>query len=292
MPAVQLTARPRPAASYRDCLRKCARCGVAYSNGRSRPTLIYEDPLDNLPPPLRPGALDLLERSMNVDNRSNKRAKFGFIRSEDAVTWTIFVGLQRSIPFALPAICRALFDLSIEQPPELLLWGASVEGGEGGRAVEERLIRISDHLGERARSRSEPDVILDFGPAGLVVIEVKYQSSNDHRERANWAPYLDERRAFDQPRLAQSSGLYELVRNWRFAHDLAGSRPFLLVNLAPKRTLETTAGRALFERSLGAKENGRFLPLSWTDFLGVVEEQEVQRPPWWDPYVESRSLRS
>ena len=285
-------ARPRPAASYRDCLRKCERCGVAYSNGRSRPTLIYEDPLDNLPTALRSGALDVLERSMNVDNRSNKRAKFGFIRSEDAVTWTIFVGLLRSIPFALPAICRELFDLSIEQAPELLLWGASVEGSKRGQAVEERLIDISDRLGERARSRSEPDVILDFGPAGLVVIEVKYQSPNDHRERANWTPYLNESRAFAQPTLAQSSGLYELVRNWRIAHDLAASSPFLLVNLAPQHLLDATPGRPLFERSLGARGNGRFLPLSWSDFLAVVEGQETQLPPWWDPYVESRSLRS
>lgn len=283
--------RPRAAACFADCLRRCDSCRVGYSNGRSRPTLIHEDPLDNLPSPLRPGARELLDQAINVDNRSNKLAKFGFSSSEDAVTWSVFVGLQRSVPELLVPLYGHLFGLSPEAPPALVLWGAAVDQDPRGEAVVGDLLAISDRLGERSRSRSEPDVVLDFGDAGLVIIEVKYRSGNDHRQRANWDPYLRDTKAFSVPEQARSSGLYELLRNWRIAHDLAGSRPFVLVNLAPERVLAKTPGMASFEASLGAPGRGRFLRLSWAEFLTGIDGFSASLPAWWASYIEGRSLR-
>jgi hypothetical protein len=120
-------------------------------------------------------------------------------------------------------------------------------------------------------------------------VEVKYLAPNDHRRVANWRPYV-EGEAFRDPAKATASGLYELVRNWRMAHDLADGRPFVLVNLAPAATLDTTPSIDQFKASLGASARGRFELLTWGLFRTTVERECGGLPPWLDAYLRRQRL--
>ena len=40
---------PQKASSYDDCLRKCMKCNLGYSNAKTNPTLIYKYYKDNIP---------------------------------------------------------------------------------------------------------------------------------------------------------------------------------------------------------------------------------------------------
>jgi hypothetical protein len=282
----------RPAAQYEDCLRQCHECGVGFSNTLGEPTLIHADPLRNIPDEVRSGALETLSLAINERNRKNKLKKFGFSTSEDAVTWTVFSFLARQRPTTLASLSSSVFGLPATGVASVLLWGVPITPGQRGSLVQEDVLSVSAALGERPRSRSEPDVVLDFGNAGVALVEVKYRSANDCRRLAPWNTYVGTSSAFSDARGAEASGLYELVRNWRIAHDLAGSRPFAVVNLAPERTLAKTRGLDQLVAGLNTSARARFLPLTWSSLLAAIETATGGLPHWLETYVKGRRLRS
>jgi len=265
-------------------------CRVGYSNARQTPTLIWEDPLHNIPAQVRIGAREALAASINVRNRKNKVRRFGYSTSEDAVTWTVFSFLHGQHQDDLSQLYKDVFSIVADEPPALLLWGVPVPHGLRGQEAQDQFIALSDKLTEIPNSRTEPDVLLDFGEAGLAIIEVKYRSGNDSRNSANWHRYLPCRAAFKDSKKAESSGLYELVRNWRFAHDLAGKRPFVVANLAPEDTFTTTAGLTDFEASLATSGKRKFLRLSWCRFLWTASQAVGGFPNWLNAYLAERGL--
>ena len=88
------------------------------------------------------------------------------------------------------------------------------------------------------------------------------------------------------------AGLYELVRNWRVAHDLADGRPFTVVNLTSGSTLAATEGIDEFAASLRVSPTSQFLPLTWPSFLTAMEIASGSLPPWMQIYLQSRGLRT
>lgn len=271
------------ATKYSDCLRRCEKCGIGFSNGSNRPTLIYLRPEHNVPEQVRDGILDTLEQSLNEQHRVDKISKFGFSTSEDALTWTVFEHLRRS-----GRLRTALHSCAItgpqSDPSALLLWGVpNPLGSIEGSRFRERLIAICDRLGEDPTCRSEPDVAMDFGDAGVVLIEVKYRSGNDKKKfGTRYDRYVRETDAFIDLEAIGRSELYELTRNWRIGVDLASGRLFTLVNLVvrdsdPARTEEFRAG-------LNPKR-GQFLVLQWPDFI-----VGFQQPDWLKSYLAARFL--
>ena len=52
-------------------------------------------------------------------------------------------------------------------------------GDDRGWRVREQLESIAKRFGEDPRSRTEPDVLLDLGESGIMIIEVKHRSPTD-----------------------------------------------------------------------------------------------------------------
>jgi hypothetical protein len=168
--------RKRPS-SFGDLLRRCEPCGIGYSNARLNPVMIYRDPAANVPSEVRGGLGRVLDSSLNDRNRDQKRFKFGSQNSEDAVTWAVFSFFVCGQPDALRALGKRW--LGSDAPPAALIWGVPVPDQPRGVEIRKELISILDQIGEHPRSLSEPDVVLDYAEAGLVVIEVKLGSKND-----------------------------------------------------------------------------------------------------------------
>jgi len=273
---------PPTTVSYATCLRRCEDCGVGFSNARdaSCVTKIYRDPTRNVPAPLRGGLLETLGLAMNVRNRENKREKLAFETSEDAATWTVFRYLQNAglLRLVVEARVRASTRAPADEPA-LLLWGAPVPAGDvRARAIRARLGEILCAIGENPDWFSEPDVALDLGLAGIVMIEVKHRSPNDRKDPdyGGWPRYLADTDVFADTATLRRSGHYELARNWRIGCDLAGDRPFTLVNLGPEALFEGVEGERLaeFERCLRAGETRRFRRLSWPVLLDALAQPE------------------
>jgi hypothetical protein len=268
---------------------------VGISNARRNPTLLFDDPLMNVPQHVQDGLLETLGLALNERNRDNKRVKFGFSTSEDALTWTVFKYLHDSGQLmdvlrraGLPVPDRA------SSPEALLLWGVPVPldraENERGWWIRGRLEAIGDQLGENPRSRTEPDVLIDLGKAGIVIIEAKHRSPMDVTEASygGWDRYYPADSPLPYAAAMRASGCYELARNWQFGLGLAADppRPFMLACLGPDVLFRGEAAEVLrpFEDSLPKDGSAGFQKLRWRTLLGAIE----QPPGWLVRYVGSR----
>src|ERR1700733_12635533 len=231
--SIKLSSRPPRATSFESCLRKCEPCGVGVSNASTDQTFIYQNPLHNIPEEARSGALTALKGALNQTNLESKVQKFGFSTSEDALTWTVFSYLQRAHLFRQVVASLGLLPIPPINEPTVLLWGAPLPStSENGWQLRQKIETTLKEIGELSNSYSEPDVMLDFGSAGLVIIEVKYRSGNAIcKDRSKFIKYVEGSGAFKRGEQASDSGLYELARNWRIGFDLSNHRPITLVNL-------------------------------------------------------------
>lgn len=265
------------ASDYRSCLRRCDVCGIGLSNANTddtdRLTIIYYDPFANLPDWIREGCEQTLAQALNVRNRRAKQTKFASSKSEDHVTWTVFRFLQHT-----EVLGKTLRQVGMwpgtDKPrePALLLWGVPVPNDDPvGTNIRDRLIEVSDWIGEDPYYRSEPDVILDFGQAGVVFIEVKCSSANEEKAATyvGWDKYLKSTQSFVDARRVRGTGLYELARNWRIGWDLADGRDLTLVNLGPADLFAGQKGANLaeFRECLNGADGQRFETLTWAELL-------------------------
>ena len=286
--------RPQSATSYASCLRRCEPCGIGYSNARDseKAVVIYRDPLANIPQAVRAGAREALSHALNILNRTSKLKKFAFETSEDAITWTVFRHLQaEGLLRAVLRGCRLPHAASAAGEPELLLWGVPVPAeNPSGRLVQEQLTAILDGIGDNPKSRSEPDVVLDFGQDGLVVIEVKHRSGNDIKPTNyyGWQRYRKNTAAFTDTNRLCDTGLYELARNWRIGWELAKDRSFTLVNLAPAEFFQgpQCGPLAEFQQCLAISERTHFLELTWDQVIAAIP----QKPDWLGQHLRARRV--
>jgi hypothetical protein len=289
-----LLPKPRKTTTgFASCDRRCDACGIGFSNGVDA-TTIYLDPLHNLPPEVHEGALATIGASLNERNRKSKEERFGFSTSEDAVTWTVFSWLARENPAALIHLGERI-RLRPSRPPAVHLWGVAVPAAERS-TLADRLSRVLNKgLKEASDSHTEPDVILDFGTEGIVIIEVKHRSGNDVQPgkfARKFDRYVQDTDAFADPALATASAHYELTRNWRVGRDLADSAAFRLVNLGPAKLFERRAGEKLatFEASLSREHDRDFIRLPWADFLFDIESATGPLPTWLSGWLSTRGI--
>lgn len=219
--------------SWDDLVYRCDVCGIGFSNATARRDRrrIVRSPEMNVPEGVRDGLTDVLGRAANVRNRPSKRWKFCSEKSEDAVTWTVVRTLTTE--HALGRLLPPQLASADEMEPAVLLWGVPVSG-PGAEELRVELEHISDRIGERPASRSEPDVIVAWRDV-LAIVEAKLTSKNDSKPAtySGWSLYHSEKYFRAAPGPVAGTGLYELVRNWRIGCELAGRRRFVLVNLSP-----------------------------------------------------------
>lgn len=285
--AVTTNTAPLAPKSVNHCLRRCA-CGKGgYSNARNQPTWIFTEPTENVPAEVRAGLDEALTASLNRRSQKTKRFRFGFETSEDAVTWTVFRYLQKAGRIRQHlAACGNNVATQATTEPSLLLWGSPVPSSdERGREVRSNLIEVlGATLNERKASFSEPDVILDFGTAGIVIIEAKYRSGNDRKPTGygGWLQYLDDSEAFRDPQAVKASGLYELARNWRIGWELARDGPGSLLNLGPSSLLVENRDLVTFGAALATGPKKQFQVITWARLLS----NEV--PAWLQTWLERK----
>jgi hypothetical protein len=278
---------PIAAANWLDCLRRCLKCEVGISNARDNPTIIFNNPLLNVPMEVHGGLLDTLSLSLNVRNRANKRTKFGFSTSEDALTWTVFKFLSdhgqltnvlRTAGLPIPE--------AVSRHEAMLLWGVPMpldrKSNVNGWELRQSLEIISTGLGEDPNSSTEPDVLIDFGPHGVFIIEVKHRSETSLKDvgYAGWDKYFPANSPLPYAAAMRASECYELARNWRFGLELIATtnRPFTLAYLGPSSLFEGIAESVLqpFEDCLPAEGLASFHRIGWNALLGAITDP----PPW------------
>ena len=274
------------AAGYEVCLRRCEACGIGYSNASSpdpsKLQKLLRDPFVGLPEWISEGSDNALDQCLNqaAGHAAKKRRDFHSGASEDHATWVVFRTLQHYRLIGDSFNCPGRIS-------SMLLWGVpSPSGCSDGKELRERLLQVLRvRLQEGEGWFTEPDVVLDFGEEGVVIVEAKLTSPNDWKDPSyrGWGKYLNDL-AFRNQELAKQSGLYQLVRNWRVAFELAGARPFVVLNLAPGFDKSERRNLARFRASLRVAHH-RFRLKTWDQLC-----MPLPKADWFDHYVEKRGL--
>jgi len=247
-----------------ELVYRCETCGFGFSNAmdpRQR-RVIVRYPEMNVPVRVRNGLEDALGRAVNTRNRRTKWWKCCSSRSEDALTWTVARTLEQT--GTLEQLIPQKLSESVSGEPSMVLWGVPV-GGADAASLAGDLARISKLIGERPAGRSEPDIIVGWSDL-LAIVEAKLDSRNEVKPTSypGWPLYYSET-AFRVPADSVArSGLYELVRNWRIGCELAGSRSFVLVNLAPTK-LEADVSK--LRSVITETPNRHLVTRTWSDAL-------------------------
>lgn len=268
--------------SYNDCLRRCEKCEIGISNSNNNPTVIYKNYIENVPELLRQDLDFSLNHSINEMNRQNKKNKFGFSTSEDALTWSFFKYFVIKNKFS-----ELLRILNIEgncATFDIYLWGTNIWKINDDSNFIDKFIAVSDSFNEDSAKRTEPDVIVKLKDK-LVFIEVKYLSSNELKtDTEKFRKYLVSE--VSEKEVIESEH-YELLRNWAFASKLSNGDNFELINLAPKKLFSDKNRNKLtqFENSLKSTK-GNFRKLSWEEILGKVNNEEYEL--WFKKYLDRK----
>jgi hypothetical protein len=264
-----------------DCIYRCT-CGVSYSNALDEQdrVMIMPSPELNVPREVRSGLSETLNNAVNRRSVESKKLKFCFETSEDAVTWTVFRGLER-----LGRLDALVVPDQPQGQPALLLWGVPVAGARSAE-VASALRAVCRRLNEPANALTEPDAIVAWDDL-LVFVEAKYRSGNDCRPGyGGFARYLGRAELFSVPRAeVEAAGYYELTRNWLIGSEVAEALAiagFLLVNLGPPEKIETEA--EAFSNLVAVSDRRDFVQRSWNDVLEAASPLE----PWLDRYASER----
>jgi hypothetical protein len=141
----------------------CPNHGVSVSTS---PTYVYKDYRHNFITDV-----PALERVKGLKIES---WRLGNERSEDALSWNVFVGLAGLN--GLGAAFQSLTGIEVDGETELYLWGVRISDEEP--RVWDRLKCARRHLEEGAGWPTEPDVILRVPGRAIVLIEAKFGSAN------------------------------------------------------------------------------------------------------------------
>jgi hypothetical protein len=273
----------RTVARHSDSIYRCS-CGTSYSNAANPDArvLITASPELNVPEPVRGGLAIALTKAANKTNLANKRTKFCFATSEDAVTWTVFNGLRQA------GRLGAVVPGAPEGMPGLLLWGSEVADGSAAD-VAAVLRDVCIELPEKPRRLTEPDAILTWDEL-LVFVEAKYRSRNDKKPGyENFALYTDGRPdLFVSAVEVAAVGYYELTRNWRIGVEVAerlGRREFVLINLGGEALTESAAE---FATTIEQTHTRRFCHRTWAEVLEAASPLES----WLIDYRRTRELET
>lgn len=157
--ATWLPRRSRGAKRQAACPEHCISVSTS-------PTYVYDDFRRNFIV-----SVPLLERVKRLKVES---WRLGNERSEDALSWNLFVSLAELGELA--SAFRLLTGREADSEPELYLWGVRVTAGEPHKW--DRLLTVRDKLERRPGIPTEPDITLRVPGVAIVLIEAKFGSPN------------------------------------------------------------------------------------------------------------------
>jgi hypothetical protein len=141
----------------------CPDHGISVSKS---PTYVYRD--------YRRNFIVAIPQLQRVVPLKFERWRLGNERSEDAVSWNVFVGLAEL--GGLMAVFRHLSGLEPRSEPELYLWGVRI--GVPAPHRWPTLAAVRDILEPGIGIPTEPDIMLRVPGQALVLVEAKFGSPN------------------------------------------------------------------------------------------------------------------
>jgi hypothetical protein len=248
-------------------------------------TFEYEDPRRNFP------LLDEAEWELTgpqVGARERDLHRLARERSEDAITYNVFRGLEKAKAVAPLAA-------AITGRPQASAWVTYLSRSEGEAGIPSALLAAQKALEGRPTRSSRPDLIIDT-PTDLIFVEAKVTSSNNKIQRRpkvlkRWATrkgWYDRVFKADIEKVAIERRKYGLMRLWMLGSWMAAQsgKHFTLVALtraSRDRKLERE-----FRRLVRPDASRDFVRWTWEQVAELAAETEGAEPV--AQYLRAKSL--
>jgi hypothetical protein len=242
-----------------------------------RKTYIYEEKLDNL-------TVDIDLFKDIFEKQGNKKydiERIGYEKSEDALTWNVFVTLKNA--GELKAITSLISGKSCEEEPELILWGYNLKDG----SPLEELEFFREKFESEIRVPTEPDIILKTAKE-VFLIEAKFCSPNSRKEISVWRDKEINKRTkeeYEPYRIRYKSLIDEvlnkdiierqnkfcsqLVRYVLYAHDAYKDKS-CIVNLLPKNPSLNKEIYSIEKEFKSYLKKDTFKTITWEDIYKAI----------------------
>ena len=259
----------RPATCYNDCIVKCKDCKIGISNNPNKPTIIYDNYLDNIPNELHYKLDYILSNSLNKVSRKQKIKRIGFSTSEDALSWIFFSYFLKENK---EQNLLELFNIDEKKVIDIYFWGC----GYYNKDLSGKLKTILKEVFHEDKNKfSEPDVIMETENK-MIFIEVKYQSINANKcNKEEIEKYLISD-YYKDIYLARNSEYYELIRNWSIGNKLSGEKEFYLFNIGLKNNFSKENLDDKYNYFINSLKNeSRFKRFYWEGLIDDLKMKDI-----------------
>jgi len=217
------------------------------------------------------------------DSEKYDTGRIGYENSEDALSWNVFVTLQKA--GELKAIPSLISGKPCEEEPELILWGYSLSDG----SLVKELKCFRDKFEYSIQVKTEPDIILKTANE-VFLIEAKFCSPNSRKDISVWRDKeIDGRtkKEYDSYKIrykgligdvlnkgiieGQDKFCSQLVRYALYAHNAYPSKNCYIVNLLPKKHKELDSIEGQFKPYL---KKDTFKVITWEDIYGKLSDSK------------------
>ena len=278
-----------PRRTRKDTPKFCPDHGISTSTS---PTYVYKDWRRNI----------LLQRDLMATVKEHKfeSGRLGNERSEDALSWNVFVGL--AYLGGLREAFEVLTGLKAKEEPQLFFWGVEVWPTYRS-GVWSKLVEAQDYFEKGLDIETEPDIMLRVAGQALVLVEAKFGSPNgtlakkkkpgvslpDFLNRYHPLPGradpLDRNAMMGLPR---EQVLEQLCRNVVFSNRLVESNEEAFVANLVRGTAETDVKERM-DRHLSTEARAKFRRVTWED-LGCLHSLQRDKPSPLRQYLRTKTL--
>ena len=226
--------------------------------------------------------------------RFKRESRMSRERSEDAVSWNVFRGLERSGKLRTWLASQLGYDV---REPRLHFWSYD-EASEG---TWPPLVRARKAFSEDAGRGSEPDLIIEADDVD-VWVEAKFGSNNDTRPSdldgarkrycAGGNRWYDsvckQRQDFDF--IADALRRYELLRLWLLGSQQASvrSKRFVLINLVREGQALDIEGFA--QEAFKQDEDRRVLRATWEGVASMLDSASDEPTRELRGYLQTKTI--
>jgi hypothetical protein len=259
---------------YDDCRYKCENCRIGYSNGKY-PTAIYENYKDNIPNQLHDRLDDILDSSLNIKNRKNKKNKISFCTSEDALTWIFFSYFSK---YEKTENLMEILGFDRELIDNIYFWGTAYKKTEESDSFRKQMEHILiNYFNEKKKLLSEPDIIIKT-KTKLIFCEIKLGSGNYSKKSVDkYEKYISNDYFSDTEKIHESK-CYELIRNWSILNKISKGEKVYLFNIGINEIFDKEDSKPYLNYFIESINNkNAFLRKRWvSDIISRINKDDVE----------------
>jgi hypothetical protein len=246
--------------------------------GTSLPDADYKD---NIPYQLHDRLDDILDNSLNITNREDKKEKIGGHKtSEDALSWIFF---SYFVKYEKTEDLMEILGFEREIIDNIYFWGSAYKETKESDFFRRQMEHIlKECFKEPDKKYSEPDIIIKT-KTKLIFCEIKLRSGNYNEKLLRKYPRKRAEKYiindyYSDLELIHESKCYQLIRNWSILNKISKGEKIYLLNIGLDEIFDEEDREPYINDFVESINNkNAFLRKKWkSDIISKIKNYDVE----------------